>query len=73
VQKAFKLLITGIIIGLIIGFPLGINFGRGEPLLSNPFKDRSVANRMTDTVKRKTGELVEGARDKLHDVTRKEQ
>lgn len=69
-QKNIKLLLIGIILGLIVGFPLGINFGRGDPLLSNPFRDRSMTERMTNKIKRKTGEIVDSARDSLHDATR---
>ncbi|MBE9516846.1 MAG: hypothetical protein IME93_07685 [Proteobacteria bacterium] len=69
-QKSFKIMVLGLILGFVLGFPLGINFGRDEPLLSNPFDNRSVAQRMGDKLKRKTGQLIEGARDTLHDATR---
>lgn len=66
-----KTLLLGLILGFILGFPLGINFGRDEPLLSNPFKNRSVSQRMGEKIKRKTGEIVDTARDTLHDATRR--
>lgn len=29
--------VKGLVIGAIIAFPLGMNFGKDEPLFSNPF------------------------------------
>jgi len=72
-QKSFKTMILGLILGFILGFPLGINFGRDEPLWSNPFKDRTVAQKMGTKLKSKTGEIVDTARDKLHDATRRKE
>jgi len=69
-QKSFKILVLGLILGFILGFPLGINFGRDEPLWSNPFKERSITQKMSNKLKRKTGEIVDSARESIHDVTR---
>jgi hypothetical protein len=63
-----KLLFAGLVLGAIIAFPLGMNHGRGAPLLSNPFAKRDLG----DTVKEKAEALVEGAREKLHEATRPE-
>ena len=69
-QKSFKILVLGLILGFILGFPLGINFGRDVPLWSNPFTERSIAEKMGSKIKRKTGEIVDSARETIHDVTR---
>lgn len=64
--KNIKLIIFGIIIGGIITFPLGMNYGRGDPLLSNPFKKRDLASR----VKEGTRKLMENTKEAIHDATR---
>ncbi|WP_169923949.1 hypothetical protein [Sulfurifustis variabilis] len=63
-----KILFVGVVLGAVIAFPLGMNHGRGAPLLSNPFARRDLG----DSVKEKAEALVEGAREKLHEVTRPE-
>lgn len=60
--------LVGLVIGSVIAFMAGVNFGRDQPWLSNPFAKRDLS----ETVKEKAGELVEGAREKLHEVTRPE-
>lgn len=62
--------IFGLIIGGIFAFPLGMNFGRGEPLLTNPFSDRSISSRMKRAVKDKTERLMDSTKEKIHDATR---
>lgn len=64
-----KILVLGIVIGAIVAFPLGINFGRGEPLLSNPFEKHEVKEQMKERVTETGKEIVEEAREKLHKAT----
>jgi hypothetical protein len=64
-----KYLIIGIVVGLIIAFPLGINFGRGEPLLSNPFKDQEVKEAVKKRASETGKEIVEEARETIHKAT----
>lgn len=71
-KKALRTLLLGLVAGLIIGFPLGINFGRGVPLLSNPLEQKDLKSRVTESVKEKTGELMEGAKESIHKATRPE-
>ncbi|OGI62929.1 MAG: hypothetical protein A2W18_15805 [Candidatus Muproteobacteria bacterium RBG_16_60_9] len=61
-----KIFFVGLIIGGVIAFLLGMNYGRGAPLLSNPFAKRDISS----TIKEKAGEIAEGAREKLHDATK---
>ena len=68
VKKA-KIFIFALILGALIAFPLGINFGRDAPLLSNPFKQRSVQDKMIGTVKESAEKALEGAKEKLHKAT----
>ena len=63
-----KSFITGIVIGAVIAFLLGMNYGRGDPLLSNPFAKRDLAG----TLKDKAGEIAQGAREKIHEATKPE-
>lgn len=63
-----KSFIAGIILGGIIAFMLGINYGREQPLWSNPFAKRDLGQ----TVRDKAESIVEGAREKLHEVTKPE-
>lgn len=65
-----KTFFLGLIIGGILAFPLGMNFGRDEPLLSNPFADRSVTARVKRAVKEKTGRLMDKTKETIHDATR---
>lgn len=65
-MKSLKTLLLGVIIGAAIAFPLGVNFGKGAPLFSNPFEKRSIKEK----VKEKVGEITESAREKIHDATK---
>ena len=64
-----KYLLIGMILGAIIAFPLGINFGRDEPLLSNPFKDHEVQEQVKKRASETSKEIVEEARETIHKAT----
>lgn len=64
-KSKIKNLIFGIIIGSVFAFPLGINFGRDDPLLSNPFNNPSMQDRARD----KAAELANEARERVHQAT----
>ena len=55
-MKILKLLLIGAVIGIAIGLWLGVNIGREEPLLSNPFSHQES---MTEKLKRVSGETLE--------------
>ncbi|MDH3311395.1 MAG: hypothetical protein OEM48_12015 [Gammaproteobacteria bacterium] len=62
-----KKFFIGFLIGLIVAFPLGINFGKDKPLLSNPFAAKpDIAER----VKERTGELLKDTKEVIHDATK---
>jgi gas vesicle protein len=69
-RATIKNFLAGLIIGAILGFPLGINFGRDEPLLSNPFTKRDLQEKVTDNVKEKAKELMNDAKETIHDATK---
>ena len=57
----------GLIIGAIVAFPLGINFGKDVPLLSNPFVAKpDIPNRIVE----RTGNLIEDTKEAIHDATK---
>lgn len=64
----FKALLVGLVLGSLVAFLLGMNYGRGDPLLSNPFADRSLSGK----VKQKADEMVQTAREKIHEATKPE-
>lgn len=64
-KSRINLLIFGIIIGSVLAFPLGINFGRDDPLLSNPFNNPSMQVRARE----KARALADDARSRVHQAT----
>lgn len=71
-----KKFIVGLVMGLIVAFPLGMNVGKGVPLLSNPFSDKPLSQQIkdtakdaTETLKKKTNEVVEDAKDAVNKAT----
>lgn len=63
-----KSFIVGAVLGGIIAFFLGMNYGKGAPLLSNPFAERNISA----TIKDKAEHMAEGAREKIHEATKPE-
>lgn len=63
-----KSFLVGLVLGAVIAFLLGMNYGKGAPLLSNPFAHRSLA----DTLKNEAEHIAEGAREKIHEATKPE-
>jgi len=61
-----KKIIIGVILGALVAFPLGFNFGRGVPILTNPFTKRSD---LPAEVKEKAAEVVESTKAAIHDAT----
>ena len=62
-----KKYIIGLVIGLIVAFPLGINFGKDKPLLSNPFAAKPD---LAERVKERTGEVLKETKEAIHDATK---
>ena len=65
-----RLFILGLVLGSAGAFPLGVNFGRGEPLLSNPLAKPGLQDQVIARVKSGTETALEGARETLHKATR---
>lgn len=64
--STIKKLLLGIFIGALVGFPLGINYGREAPLLSNPLAKPTLGDR----VKAAADNVVEDTRRAIHDATK---
>lgn len=62
-----KKFIIGLVVGMIIAFPLGINFGKDVPLLSNPFAAKPD---LSKRVVERAEDLVEGAKGAIHEATK---
>jgi hypothetical protein len=43
-----KAWLTGLIIGLLLGLWGGVNIGKGQPVYSNPFAEKSVPDTVRD-------------------------
>lgn len=63
-MKTLKILLIGLILGALLGFWTGYNKGRGAAIFSNPFKERSV----TQKIKSSVGEGVEKAGKNLEQM-----
>ncbi len=61
-----KKIVIGVILGALVAFPLGFNFGRGVPILTNPFARRSD---LSGQVKEKAAEVVQSTKEAIHDAT----
>ncbi|MCR4301666.1 MAG: hypothetical protein NUV51_08645 [Sulfuricaulis sp.] len=57
----------GLTIGLLVAFPLGINFGKDVPLLSNPFAAKPD---IATQVKERAGDLLKDTKEVIHDATK---
>ena len=60
-MKSLKLIFVGFIIGILIGLWFGVNLGKEKPLLSNPFEERAV----TEKIKTSIGKGVEKAGESI--------
>ncbi|MHB8536053.1 MAG: hypothetical protein ACYDBW_11495 [Sulfuricaulis sp.] len=62
-----KKIFFGLIIGAIVAFPLGINFGKDKPLLSNPFAAKPD---IPARVKERTEEMLKDTKEAIHEATK---
>lgn len=62
-----KKFLFGLVIGVVLAFPLGINFGKDVPLLSNPFAAKPD---ISERVKERAGHLMEDTKGAIHEATK---
>lgn len=48
--KKFKVFLIIVLLGICLGLWFGYNLGRGEAMLSNPFTETSVGDKILDGV-----------------------
>ena len=65
-----KIFVLGLLLGGCLAFPLGMNFGENEPLLSNPIARADLQEEVGERVKKGSESALEGARKKIHEATR---
>ena len=61
-MKTFKILLTGLVIGILLGLWAGVNIGKDKPVFSNPFAERNVTKKIKSSIgesMEKTGESIE--------------
>ena len=61
-MKSFKLLFTGLVIGVLLALRFGINIGKDRPIFSNPFTESKVTKELKSSIGEgveKTGESIE--------------
>jgi hypothetical protein len=66
-EDVMKKFLIGLIVGLAVAFPLGVNFGKDVPLLSNPFAAKPD---FTERVKQRTEGLLKDTKEAIHDATK---
>jgi hypothetical protein len=54
-MKTIKRLMVSLIVGMVIGLWFGVNLGRGDQLLSNPFTQETLQKK----IKKTGGEMLE--------------
>lgn len=75
-MKQIKALIAGAIIGVLIGLWFGVNIGKDKPILSNPFAEETIQEKLKksgDLILEKSGEALEkggkALKEKVQDST----
>lgn len=67
-KSTLKKILFGALLGALIAFPVGMNAGRGDPLLSNPFAKSNLTNK----VKSGAEDIIENTKGAIHDATKPE-
>ncbi len=62
-MKTINGIVIGLLLGLSAGLWMGVNIGRDVPLSSNPFKEPTVSDRLSD----KAGRLYNDAKEAINE------
>ena len=72
-MKQIKIILVSLAIGMLVGMALGVNIGRENPLLSNPFAKESLTDRVkqlgSETLEQ-SGKALEKTGQALQDKTK---
>lgn len=70
-----KDLLLGLLIGAIIGLWAGVNLGKGQPLMANPFAEKNTLkefnkqlNEMQESVSKKSKQLYDDSKKAVDDA-----
>ena len=66
-MQKIKFLIVGAVLGLLFGLWFGVNYGRGKPIYSNPFAEKSMRVKARDTATDLFDETKKALRDSLNE------
>lgn len=64
-MRIIKLLFFGCLMGLIVGLWFGVNIGKGNPLLTNPFAKENFTQKIKHKLGSSIEEFGEGIKGKL--------
>lgn len=73
-MKNLKIILISLVIGVLIGMALGVNIGRGKPVLSNPFAKESLvekAKQLGNETLEQSGKALEKTGQALQDKANK--
>jgi hypothetical protein len=65
-MRIIKMLVMGVLIGLLTGLWLGVNIGKGNPLLSNPFAEEQLQKKLKEKVGERIEKLGEDIKGKIN-------
>ncbi len=72
-MKQLKAILTGLVIGLLIGLWFGVNIGKDKFILSNPFAEDSIQQKIKKSGEKfieKSGEAIEKGGKALKDTVK---
>lgn len=73
-MEQIKAIISGLVIGLLIGLWFGVNIGKDKFILSNPFAEDSIQQKLKksgETLIQKSGEAMEKGGKALKETVKK--
>lgn len=70
-MRGIKALVAGVVLGVLVGLWIGVNIGRDQPLLSSPFEERTVEQKLK-RAGQEVGEAVEKGGRAIQDRLREE-
>ncbi|MGA7801675.1 MAG: YtxH domain-containing protein [Gammaproteobacteria bacterium] len=73
-MRTFKYLVLGLVVGTAVGLWLGVNLGKGKPLLSNPFAEptlRESLQKSGEQLKEKGQQMIEQGKDAVQEQMNK--